>query len=220
MIFSRHRRDRGPDPAGRAPPHRRRAPARIVAKLESQQPVRQRQGSHRRRDDRRRRATRARSSPGATIVESTSGNTGIALAFVAAARGYRLILTMPERMSAERVALLRYLGAEVVLTPGHADARGAWPGPNELAQDDPGRARCSSSSTIPPTPRSTGARPPWRSGTTPTGRSTSSSPGVGTGGTITGVGEVLKSEEARRPHRRGRAGEGRGALGQARRATT
>jgi cysteine synthase A len=59
-----------------------------------------------------------RLKPGATIVEATSGNTGIALAFAAAAKGYQLILTMPERMSKERVLILKYLGAKVVLTPG------------------------------------------------------------------------------------------------------
>ena len=76
--------------------------------------------------------------PGATIIEPTSGNTGIALAFVAAARGYRLIVTMPERMSSERAALLRYLGAEVVTTPGTL-MRDAVARAEALREEIPGR---------------------------------------------------------------------------------
>jgi cysteine synthase A len=92
-------------------------PGRIVAKLEMRNPC----GSVKDRvgvaliDDAERRGIL---HPGMTLVEPTGGNTGIGLAFVAAIRGYRLILTMPETMSTERVALLRHLGAEVVLTPG------------------------------------------------------------------------------------------------------
>jgi cysteine synthase A len=92
-------------------------PGRIVAKLEMRNPcgsVKDRVGVALIEDAERRGILR----PSMTIVEATGGNTGIGLAFVAAIRGYRLILTMPETMSKERVALLRQLGAEVVLTPG------------------------------------------------------------------------------------------------------
>ena len=90
--------------------------AELVAKLEALQPRGQRQGPDRRGDDRRRRG-RGQIEPGrTTIVEATSGNTGIALAFVCAARGYELVLTMPQGMSREREGLLRLYGAEVHIT--------------------------------------------------------------------------------------------------------
>src|SRR5580692_2529351 len=92
-------------------------PGRIFAKLEMRNPcgsVKDRLGLALVEDAER----NGRLHPGSVIVEATSGNTGIGLAFVAAIRGYRLVLKMPETMSTERVALLRYLGAEVVLTPG------------------------------------------------------------------------------------------------------
>ena len=92
-------------------------PGRVVAKLEMQNPcgsVKDRLGVALIENAERQGVLR----PGMTLVEATGGNTGIGLAFVAAIRGYRLILTMPETMSKERVALLRHLGAEVVLTPG------------------------------------------------------------------------------------------------------
>jgi cysteine synthase A len=95
----------------------RALPGRVVAKLEMRNPcgsVKDRLGVALIEDAERRGVLR----PGATIVEATGGNTGIGLAFVAAIRGYRLILTMPETMSTERVALLRHLGADVILTPG------------------------------------------------------------------------------------------------------
>lgn len=92
-------------------------PGRVVAKLEMQNPcgsVKDRVGVALIEDAEARGVLR----PGMTLVEPTGGNTGIGLAFVAAIRGYRLILTMPETMSTERLALLRHLGAEVVLSPG------------------------------------------------------------------------------------------------------
>ena len=108
------------------------------------------------------------------IVEPTSGNTGIALAMVCAARGYELVLTLPEGMTRERAALLRTYGAEVHETPSLGGMNEAV----ELAERDRERAQgasCPSSSTTPPTPRSTGARPPRRSGAISTARSTRSS---------------------------------------------
>ena len=101
--------------------------ARIFVKMESRNPcgsVKDRVGVALIEDAERRGVIK----PGAKLVEPTSGNTGIALAFVAAAKGYALTLVMPERISQERVALLRMLGAEIVFTPGLADARGGGQG--------------------------------------------------------------------------------------------
>ena len=131
--------------------------------------------------------------PGATIVEPTSGNTGIALAFVAAERGYRLIVTMPERMSAERAALLRYLGAEVVTTPGTL-MRDAVAKAEALRREIPG-AVALGQFTNPANPeihRQTTAEEIWRD---TAGTVDVFVAGVGTGGTITGVGEVLKARK-------------------------
>jgi cysteine synthase A len=131
--------------------------------------------------------------PGMTLVEATGGNTGIGLAFVAAIRGYRLILTMPETMSTERVALLRHLGAEVVLTPGilmnDAVARA-----NQLVEEIP-RAIMLDQFTNPANPavhRRTTAVEIWNDTKGAVDVFVSA---VGTGGTITGVGEVLKERK-------------------------
>jgi cysteine synthase A len=128
--------------------------------------------------------------PGATLVEPTGGNTGIGLAFVAAIRGYRLVLTMPESMSAERVALLRHLGAVVELTPGilmsDAVARA-----RQLVDTLPGAVMLDqfSNPANPDIHRRTTAREIWED---TAGRVDVFVAGVGTGGTITGVGEALK----------------------------
>ncbi len=136
-----------------------------------------------------------RMKPGGTIIEATSGNTGIALAFVAAAKGYKLIVTMPETMSKERVSLLRYLGAEVVLTPGEKLMRGAVDAATELVGKTPGAVMLNqfTNPANPDVHRKTTAPELWEQ---TDGLIDVFVAGVGTGGTITGVGEELKK---RRP---------------------
>jgi cysteine synthase A len=131
--------------------------------------------------------------PGATLVEATTGNTGIALAFVAAAKGYNLIVTMPETMSRERVSLLRYLGARVVLTPRETLMRGAVERAAELVRETP-RACMVDQFKNPANPevhRLTTAQEIWEA---TGGEVDAFVAGVGTGGTITGVGEALKAK--------------------------
>jgi cysteine synthase A len=165
---------------------------RLLAKLELRNPG----GSVKDRiavamiDDAERRGLLTR---GGAIVEATSGNTGIALAFVAATKGYALHVTMPEAMSKERLALLRYLGAQVTLTPGTlmreavdkaAELRRTIPGAIALDQfNNPANTEAH---------RDTTARELWED---TQGEIDVFVAGVGTGGTITGVGEVLKARK-------------------------
>jgi cysteine synthase A len=132
--------------------------------------------------------------PGGTIVEATSGNTGIALAFVGAARGYKVVLTMPETMSKERRALLRAFGAELILTPGPDGMRGAVEASEKIAAERPGAilARQFANEANPEIHRRTTAEEIWND---TDGEIDILIAGIGTGGTITGVGEVLKAKK-------------------------
>ena len=133
--------------------------------------------------------------PGGEIIEPTSGNTGIALAFVCAARGYRLTLTMPASMSIERRKVLRALGAEIVLTPAEKGMTGAIERARELLAERPGSymPQQFENPANPDIHRRTTAEEIWRD---TDGQVDYLISGVGTGGTLTGVSEVIKS---RRP---------------------
>ena len=132
-----------------------------------------------------------RLKPGGTIIEPTSGNTGIGLAFVAAARGYKLILTMPESMSIERRKLLAFLGAELVLTPREQGMRGAINKSKELAEATPGAILAGQfeNPANPDIHRRTTAEEIWYD---TRGLVDVVVSGVGTGGTLTGVAQALK----------------------------
>ena len=131
--------------------------------------------------------------PGGTIVEATSGNTGIALAMVGAAKGYKVVLTMPETMSRERRALLRAFGAELVLTPGSEGMKGAVSKAEEIgAERGAVQVRQFANEANPEVHRRTTAEEIWAD---TDGGVDVVVAGIGTGGTITGVGQVLKERK-------------------------
>ncbi|MFN0299889.1 MAG: PLP-dependent cysteine synthase family protein, partial [Burkholderiales bacterium] len=133
--------------------------------------------------------------PETIIVEPTSGNTGIAIAMVCAAKGYRSILTMPETMSRERRALIRAYGAELVLTPAAEGAMGAVKRAEEIVASDPKKyfmPQQFENAANPDVHRRTTAEEIWRD---TDGRADVLVSGVGTGGTISGVGQVIKARK-------------------------
>jgi cysteine synthase A len=132
--------------------------------------------------------------PGSTVVEPTSGNTGIALAMVCAQRGYRCVLTMPETMSIERRKMLALLGAEVHLTPKEQGIQGAFDKADELLRDIPGAVRAGqfTNPANPAVHRRTTAEEIWND---TDGAVDVVISGVGTGGTLTGCGQVLKQRK-------------------------
>ncbi len=130
--------------------------------------------------------------PGGTIVEATSGNTGIALAMVGAARGYKTILTMPDSMSKERRALLRAFGAELVLTPAAEGMKGAVAKAEDLGASGAVLVRQFENEANPEIHRKTTAEEIWRD---TDGNVDAVVAGIGTGGTITGIGQVLKERK-------------------------
>lgn len=140
-----------------------------------------------------------RLKPGTTIVEPTSGNTGIGLAMVAAVKGYRLVLTMPEDMSVERRRLLERLGAEILLTPAIEGMTGAVFAARQMLEKDPNTFMPQQFENIsnPRIHRETTAREIVDA---TAGEVDAFVAGVGTGGTITGVGEVLRAELGKRVH--------------------
>ena len=135
-----------------------------------------------------------RIKPGMTLVEPTSGNTGIALAWVAAARGYKLILTMPESMTIERRKILQFFGAQLVLTPAEQGMTGAINKASEIVESTEGAfmPQQFKNAANPQIHRETTAEEVWAD---TDGAVDIFVAGVGTGGTITGVGEVLKERK-------------------------